>query len=59
MALASVGLSCGPHAGGMFANLAVSGENLKDIFVPYFIACGVVSTIALLVTIGLALLGIV
>ena len=59
VALASVGLSCGPHAGGMFANLAVSGENLKDIFVPYFIACGVVSTIALLVTIGLALLGIV
>lgn len=59
VAISSIGLSCGPHAGGLFANLEVTGETAKDAWWPYFVSCGVVSIIALLVVIGLALIGVV
>jgi H+/gluconate symporter-like permease len=59
VSIASVGLSCGPHAGGYFANLDISGETPRETYLLYFIVCGGVSIIALFVTIGLALLGVV
>ena len=59
VAISSIGLSCGPHAGGLLANLDVTGESIKDAWWPYFVSCGVVSIIALLVVLGFAMLGVI
>jgi H+/gluconate symporter-like permease len=58
VSISSIGFSCGPHAGGLFSILDVSGANMKDTFLPYFISCGLISLFAVIVCACLAMAGI-